>query len=412
MKTPPATESPAQILFLHTCDDLYGSDILILDIVKRLDRSKFEPIVVLPDDMKHVGLLSRELKAASIEHYHLPTLVLRRRYISPWAFFSLMKRIFFGNWALLRLLRRKQIKLIHSTTSAVLAGPMIAFLTGTPLVVHIQEILLRPQLIRRWIHAIIRHTARKIICISDSVRDHFLKDQPDAAGITQVVRNCIPLPASPNRTAQEIRNELGIDVKVPVIGMVARVAPWKGQEVLVQAAAIIRSKGIHCRFVAIGGVFHNERTHLDHLDRIRRLIQSLDLEEMVKIVEYRKDARELIAAFDIFVLPSTQPEPFGLVILEAMAVGKPVIATAQGGPTEIVLEGETGVLIPPADPQALAVAIQALLENPVEARRLGEAGRKRMLEQFEMSQYLQQIEEVYADLLNPTGERVYERVGF
>jgi len=95
-----------------------------------------------------------------------------------------------------------------------------------------------------------------------------------------------------------------------------------------------------------------------------------------------------------------------------MAVGKPVIATAQGGPTEIVLEGETGVLIPPADPQALAVAIQALLENPVEARRLGEAGRKRMLEQFEMSQYLQQIEEVYADLLNPTGERVYERVGF
>ena len=391
-----AQQSPSQVLFIHPSDDLYGADILILEILKRLDRSKYEPLVVLPEDMKHVQLLSRELEAASIEYCHLPILILRRRYFKPQAFFALLRSIFVGSWMLRRLMRKKNVKLIHSSSSAVIAAPIIAWLTGTRLVAHIQEMVVSPHLVRKANHFAIRQTANRVICISNSVRDHFLKDQPRAAGIVRVVRNGIPLPEAPKRTAEEIRSELEVGENVRIIGMIARISPWKGQEVFARAAALLRSRGVACKFIAIGSVFDNER---EHLDRFLEVLHSLEVEEVVKIVEFRKDARELIAAFDVFVLPSTLPEPFGLVILEAMAVGKPVIATAHGGPLEIVVPEVTGLLIPPNDPEALAVAIERLLDHPDEARRFGEAGRKRLLEEFEMSEYIKRIEQVYAEVL-------------
>jgi glycosyltransferase involved in cell wall biosynthesis len=247
-------------------------------------------------------------------------------------------------------------------------------------------------MVRKALHAIARYSADRIICVSNSVRDHLLEDQPKAAKLVEVVRNGIPLPAEQSRTVEKMRDELSLAADLPVVGMIGRVSPWKGQEILVRAAAILRSEGIACQFVAIGGVFDDE---IHHLDRLQETIRSLNLENVVKIEGFRKDARELIAAFDMLVLPSILPEPFGLVVAEAMAAGKPVIATAHGGPTELVVEGETGSLIPPNDPYALASAIKSLLADPDEAARLGRAGRKRLLDQFEIREYVQRIERLY-----------------
>jgi glycosyltransferase involved in cell wall biosynthesis len=390
----PATRDPepTPILFVHASDDLYGSDVIILEIVRRLDRAKFYPIVVLPDDMKHVGLLSRELAAAGIEYHHLPILILRRRYLKPQGLFHTVKCAVVGTWALRKLIRQREVRLIHCTTLSVLAGPLAAWATRTPLIAHVQEMLIDPKIIRKALHAIARYSSDKIICISDSVKAHILEDQPNAAKIIEVVRNSIPSPAEPNRTVEEMRNELGLAEGLPVVGMIGRVSPWKGQEIFVRAAAILRSEGVACQFVAIGGVFDKER---QHLDRLKETIRSLDLENLVKIEGFRKDARELITAFDVFVLPSILPEPFGLVVAEAMAAGKPVIATAHGGPTEMVVEGKTGFLIPPNDPYALASAIKTLLTHPEEAARLGRAGRKRFLDHFEMREYVQRIVGLY-----------------
>jgi glycosyltransferase involved in cell wall biosynthesis len=383
---------PTPILFVHASDDLYGADVIVLEIVKRLDRSRFDPIVVLPSDMKHVGLLSRELRAAGIEFHHLPILILRRRYLKPRGLFHIVKCAVLGTWTLRTLIRQRDVRLIHSTTLSVLAAPLAAWVTRTPLISHVQEMLIEPRVIRKALHAITRHSADRIICISDSVRAHILQDQPHAAKLVEVVRNSIPLPPEPTRTIEEMRRELGLRADLPVVGMIGRVSPWKGQEIFVRAAAIVRSEGIASQFVAIGGVFDNER---HHLDRLKELITSLNLQNLVKIEGFRKDARELIAAFDVLVLPSILPEPFGLVVAEAMAAGKPVIATAQGGPTEMVVEGETGFLIPPNDPSALASAIKNLLTNPEVTARLGKAARQRFLDHFEMRDYMQRIERLY-----------------
>jgi glycosyltransferase involved in cell wall biosynthesis len=383
---------PIPIVFVHSSDDLYGADFVILEIVKRLDPTKFYPIVVLPDDMKHVGLLSQELSAAGIEHHHLPILILRRRYLRPQGLLHIVKCAVMGTWTLSRLMRQKHVGLIHSTSLAVLAAPPVAWITRTPLISHVQEMLISPRIVRVALHAIARYSADRIICVSDSVRAHVLQDQPKAARFVEVVRNSIPLPAEPRRTVEEMRNELGLAAGLPVVGMIGRVSPWKGQEIFVRAAALLRSEGIACQFVAIGGVFDNESRHLG---RLQETIRSLNLESLVKIEGFRKDARELIAAFDVLVLPSILPEPFGLVVAEAMAAGKPVIATAHGGPRELVVEGETGFLIPPSDPDALASAIKSLLAHPEESARLGRAGQKRFLDHFEMRDYVRRIERLY-----------------
>ena len=390
----PATRKlrPTPILFVHASDDLYGSNVIILEIVKRLDRTKFEPIVVLPSDMKHVGLLSRELQTDGIEYHHLPILILRRRYLKPRGLLHLVKCAVIGTWTLRKIIRQREVRLIHGTTLSVLAAPLAAWVTCTPLISHVQEILIQPRIVRKALHAVARYSADKIICISGSVRAHILEDQPKAARLMEVVRNSIPSSAESSRTIEEMRREFGLRADLPVVGMIGRVSPWKGQEIFVRAAAILRSEGIACQFVAIGGVFDNER---HHLDRLREVIRSLDLESMVKIEGFRKDARELIAAFDVFVLPSILPEPFGLVVAEAMAAGKPVIATAHGGPTEMVVEGETGFLIAPNDPSTLASAIKNLLANPDEAAKLGNAARKRFLNHFEIRDYIQRIERLY-----------------
>ena len=388
----PPNPRPAPILFVHASDDLYGSDVVILEIVKRLDRTKYDPIVVLPSDMEHVGLLSRELQAAGVEYHHLPILILRRRYLKPRGLLHIVKCAVIGTWTLRKLIRVRNVRLIHGTSLSVLAAPLAAWFTRTPLISHVQEMLIDPRIVRKALHAIARYSADRIVCISDSVRDHILQDQPNAAKIVEVVRNSIPVPPETNRTIEEMRKELSLAPDLPVVGMIARVSPWKGQEIFVRAAAILRSEGIACQFVAIGGVFDNER---HHLDRLKETIRSLNLESMVKIEDFRKDARELIAAFDVFVLPSILPEPFGLVVAEAMAAGKPVIATRHGGPTEMVVEGETGFLIPPNDAHALASAIKNLLAHPEEAAKLGKAARRRFLEHFEMREYVQRIERLY-----------------
>jgi glycosyltransferase involved in cell wall biosynthesis len=186
------------------------------------------------------------------------------------------------------------------------------------------------------------------------------------------------------------------------VGLIGRISPWKGQHIFIRAAAVVHRDFPDARFFVIGAALFGE----DQYDQeIRRLPGQLGIENIVEFAGFRKDVNRAMSELDLVVHASTKGEPFGQVILEAMAAGKPVVATNGGGVPEIVEDGRTGILVPMGDAEALAHAICRILSDPAEARALGDRARKRAADHFTLEKTARGVEAVYAAMLEyGTGE--------
>ena len=195
------------------------------------------------------------------------------------------------------------------------------------------------------------------------------------------------------RLRADLREKLGLGDAF-VVGCVGRIKfVRKGQEILVQAAALLEAKGIHAKYLIVGTAFPGNE---EHLTRLRTLVQELRLEHCVVWAGEMSDPRPAYAAMDVLVLPSAQPEPFGGVVMEGMAMGVPVIATNIGGSVEQVADGVTGFLIPPADPAALAEKIEILFHDPAMRARMSAAGPARIVSSFSIDDMVRKFERLYA----------------
>lgn len=225
----------------------------------------------------------------------------------------------------------------------------------------------------RAAHHWVIHQMRCIIAISEAARSAMLARREAPEAKITVIPNGITAPDAGLREIAATRRALGIAPEALLVVCAARLEREKDIGSLVEAMGLVRAglPAARCLIAGEGA----QRTALE------AQIQRLDLTATVQLLGFRADAPALIAAADLFVLPSLA-EPFGLALLEAMALGKPVIATQAGGPLEIVLDGETGLLVPPASPAHLAKAIIALLADPAAGRRLGKNGRAQFEDRF------------------------------
>lgn len=183
----------------------------------------------------------------------------------------------------------------------------------------------------------------------------------------------------PDGSGASVRRDLGIGPATPLVVMAGRLSQFKGQEDLIRAAALVRIRHPEVRIFIAGrdtGEFAGAARGASSgfKARLQRLIDELGVGGQVTLLGYYPDLPALIGAADVMAMPSWE-EPFGLVALEAMASGKPVVATAAGGVPEFVLDGETGLLVPPREPSALAAAIGELLADPDRSRAMGRRGR-------------------------------------
>ncbi|MEZ5178481.1 MAG: glycosyltransferase [Acidimicrobiales bacterium] len=185
------------------------------------------------------------------------------------------------------------------------------------------------------------------------------------------------------RTAAEVRAELGIGPDDPLVVLVGRLHPQKDVATLVEAATRLDP--------AVQVVVVGEGPQRGELEQ---LVRRHGLEARVHLVGERADATDHQAAADVVVMCSVW-EGFGLVVAEALALARPVVATAVGPVPEMVIDGETGRLVPPSDPEALAGAIADLLADPVRAAGLGRAGAKLVAPHFDTDAPVRQVEEVY-----------------
>jgi len=387
---------PANILFVHGNNDLYGGDIALLELIKRLDRERFRPLVVLPNDTRHINRLSAKLKQEGIACRFVRMAVIRRKYFAASGLFMFAANFVAGVVALMYLIWRNKVALVHSNTIAVPCGAFAAQLMRRPHVWHIHEIVTRPASARKILHPLVTRLSTVVAVVSHAVRRHILEDCPSQGSKIRVILDGIDVAAFQNGNGNKVRRELGIPPDAFLVGMVGKVCRWKGQLLLADAAQIVSKQRDDVYFLAVGGVFDDE---MHFMVSFRNAVSSNNLSRNFIISDYRSDIRDVMNVFDVFVLPSTEPDPCPLVVLEAMAAGKAVIASRHGGPLEQVAEGETGLLFTPGSADSLAAAIIALLDDPDRARAMGGDGQKRASAHFSVERYAHDFESLYRDLL-------------
>jgi glycosyltransferase involved in cell wall biosynthesis len=198
------------------------------------------------------------------------------------------------------------------------------------------------------------------------------------------------------QAGEGIRSEFGRGEETRLLGTIGHFASLKGYEELMAAAKGLVGRGYDIKVVLVGDdIYRHSRSYKE---KLLSLVGSAGLRDRVIFTGFREDIPELLASFDIFVLPS-RSEGFGRVNLEAMAMARPVISTNIGGIPEVVLDGITGILVPPGDSEALSRAITVLLDDPHLRDCMGRAGRRRVEKHFSLQTHVRRIQEIYDRIL-------------
>ena len=287
--------------------------------------------------------------------------------------------------ALRRLMKIERVDLVHthSSVDSWLATAAAKSL-GLPVVRgrHVSIVVRR----RR---ALVYHLADRVITSGEAVKRVLI-----TAGVSPEKIVTVPAGVDTERFAarvsgDRVRKEFGIEG--PVVGMVAMFRSSKGHRVFFEAVREIRRMRPDARFLVVG----------DGIGRpdVEGEIRRLELEKVITLTGYRRDIPEVMAAMDCLVLPAIRSEGIPQVIVQALALGKPVVASAVGGIPEVIHEGKTGILVPPGNSTALAQAILSVLENLEAARAMALRGREMVQARFNFAQQIDQTEAVYRDLL-------------
>jgi glycosyltransferase involved in cell wall biosynthesis len=349
-----------------------GTETHVLELASGIDRSKFDVTVC---SLKSGGCLVEELRRRGIAVVCL----------NGAGKFDL--RVLFRLW---KLMREERPDVIQSFLFwANLSARFLGRLSKAVRIVcsYHDEIVAEGRLVRlidrltfQWSHA--------VVCCSEAVR----RSVSVCLGASAAQQTIIPFGVDAGQFAATdvaTRTELGLQETGPIVGTVCRlVEPKKGLSVLLRAMAAFKQAGCppRCQLLIVGE--GPARASLEALSR------QLGLSDCTVFAGARRDVPRILPLLDLFVLPSLY-EGFGIAILEAMAAGKPVVATAVGGIPEFVVSGETGLLVEPGHVAALAEAIGSLLHDSDRATRMGMRGRARVLAKFQMSTVVRRHEQVY-----------------
>lgn len=380
------------ILYLHASAELYGSDYVLLSLLKKLDRNQFNPLVILP----FKGPLCEALQKIKIKYliYDLP--VLRRQLFSIKGLFQFTLRFFISLFYLARIISKYKIDIIHTNTAAVWCGGVIAKVLRKRHIWQVLEIVEKPWVVSYVMSKMVGFFSDDVFTHSMATRQHFLKHNPHKEKLFHLLYHGVDLEEYDWKNSQRecIRKQIGLDEDTVIVGMAGRINHWKGHDLFVEAVPEVlrrlKDKKIH--FLMLGSCFRGQGHYRVQLVE---QINHLSLRNKITLVGFQKNFADWLSAMDIFVLPSKLPEPNATVTIAAMAMKLPVIGANNGGTKETIVNGETGFLIEPRNPMALAEKVVALYESEGTRKRMGENGYLRIQKYFSVSKYSETIMEAY-----------------
>ncbi len=393
-----------RVLYIDHTAKIGGGEMALLNLVRYVDPGQVKPIVLLFEE----GPLADRLRLAGVETHVLPLDAAVAHASKGSLGFGSLRQVK-ALWLTMRHVtrvakaaRQLQADILHTNSlKADIIGGLAGRMARIPVIWHVRDRIspdYLPAAVVRVFRLLCRTIPQFVIANSRATLDtiHLEGRRPSAAigsGVDLGTRyeELVRQPAS----GATVR-PFPLDSARPRIGLVGRISPWKGQDIFLRAAAQILKTYPGARFELIGAALFAER---EFEDSLHQLCRTLGIEKSVEFVGFVDDVPARLEQLDLFVHASTTGEPFGQVIVEAMAAAKPVVATNGGGVPEIVIDKVTGLLVPMGDAVAMAEAVEFLLANPEQAQEMGRVGRGRVLDEFTIQKSAKMVEDVYKRLL-------------
>lgn len=383
------------VLYIQCTSDLYGASRMLLRTVTRQVQDGNSVCVVLPAD----GDLASELKAvgATVEIVPLdPT--IRKKYLkSPAGLFQLIKQCRASISTYSALCRKYSIDLVYSNTSQTVTGGLVARRLHIHHICHVRESYAGFGILWKIYRSFLVRYSKRIVCVSDAMAAQFPQKLIGSHVVT--VHDGFPLDEFapvPQERIDRFKNEYNLEGFL-LVGLVGRIIlQRKGQDVFVRAIALLNENYPNAKFLMIGACYPGNEFHMENLNE---LIDELGVQDSIVFTGEVQDVKAAYAALDISVMASATPEPFGGVTIESMAFEKPVVGTNIGGTPEQIVEGETGILIPPNDPQSMAAGIARLMDSEELRIKMGKAGRKRFENEFGFEPYYARMSQVIEEVV-------------
>jgi len=373
-----------RLLEFLTSFQIGGTERQVLNLTSELDPEQFElhmgclsQVGPLLEEVTSRGIPVAEYKTENL--YNLGAMKARLRFA--------------------RYLRRHAIELVHSYGfySNVFAIPAARFARAPVVIASIRDCGETLTATQKRVQKMFCRMADCILTNAEGVRA-WLLDQGYPADKILVIRNGIaPSGSADGRPTHKLRRELGLAADVPLVAVLSRLNRMKGIEYFLEAAVTVSRRFPAVRFLIVGGANYNGGG--SYRMEIEKHAVALGLGNRVIFTGFRTDVQEILPEINISVLPSLS-EGLSNSLLESMAAGLPTIATRVGGTPEVVLDGTTGLLVPPRDSGSLVQAMELLLESPELARSFGEAGRHRVNTLFSVEKMVHQTESLYRKLLS------------
>jgi glycosyltransferase involved in cell wall biosynthesis len=374
--------SRGTVLIAHPSADVYGADLQMLESVSGLLADGWRVVVALPADGPLVPMLHE--RGAEVGFVSFP--VLRRANMAARGFAKMASDAALGLPRLLRVIRQFRPAVVYVNTVTLPWWLLAARLAGVPTVCHLHEAESGDKsVVLKALLSPLR-LAQAVIVISKSTLDAMAAVEPGLRSRARLIYNGVPQP--PDEPSKAPRKP-PLDVVV-----VGRLSPRKAPHLALEAVGRLRQRGYDLHIELTGTAFEGYEWYVDQL---QTRAAEPDLAGAVTFTGYTSPIWTVLERADIAVAPSLR-EPFGNAVVEAQLARRPVVATAALGHTESITDGETGLLVPSEDVDAMASAIARLVDDPELAERLAESGRRSAIERFSTDRYRREVADLVAEL--------------
>ena len=389
-----------RVIHIITRLDKGGSAETTLQVASLLNREKYDIFLVHGLSLEsNMGVMEQEALIRDLS-------LAEKKGVRVFTISSLVRRLSLRNdllafVSIYRLIKRIKPHIVHTHTSkAGVLGRVAAYLAGVPVIIHTPHghvfhsyygYIVTKMIV--FVERILSLMTDKITALTERERDEHLECGIASTNKYIIIHSGVTLQQimNTNIDIEKGKKKLGIPQNSNVIGAVGRLVPVKGHKYLVSAAKKITKEFDNAVFVFVGDGYLESK--------LERQAESLGIRDNIIFAGWRSDVIDVLDLFDILVLPSLN-EGMGKVLIEGMALGKPIVASSVGGIIDLVKNGDNGILVPPRDSDGLSDAILNLIRNKKLAQELGKNGKAKVYPEYDTTVMIRQIEDLYESLLN------------